>query len=40
MYGVNGGAPLSRDTQEFLSTALVMVIQGYGASFHACLRLK
>ena len=30
MYGVNGGAPLSRDTQEFLSTALVMVIQGYG----------
>ncbi|KAL8280471.1 hypothetical protein RQP46_007119 [Phenoliferia psychrophenolica] len=29
-YGVNGGAPLSRDTQEFLSTALVMIIQGYG----------
>ncbi|KAM0749891.1 acetyl-CoA synthetase-like protein [Meredithblackwellia eburnea MCA 4105] len=29
-FGVNGGAPLSRDTQEFLSTALVMVIQGFG----------
>ncbi|KAK4702079.1 long-chain acyl-CoA synthetase, partial [Phenoliferia sp. Uapishka_3] len=29
-YGVNGGAPLSRDTQEFLSTALTTIIQGYG----------
>ncbi|KAK4700523.1 hypothetical protein P7C70_g5726, partial [Phenoliferia sp. Uapishka_3] len=29
-YGVNGGAPLSRETQEFLSTALTTIIQGYG----------
>lgn len=28
MYGVNGGAALSRDTQEYLSTALVIIIQG------------
>ncbi|KAF8256833.1 hypothetical protein EI94DRAFT_1848697 [Lactarius quietus] len=27
---LSGGAPLSRETQEFLSTALVTVIQGYG----------
>lgn len=27
---LSGGAPISRETQEFLSTALVMVLQGYG----------
>ncbi|KAF8260067.1 long-chain-fatty-acid-CoA-ligase [Lactarius quietus] len=27
---LSGGAPLSRETQEFLSTALVTVVQGYG----------
>lgn len=28
VWGVSGGAPLSRETQEFLSMALVKVIQG------------
>lgn len=27
---LSGGAPISRGTQEFLSTALVTVLQGYG----------
>ncbi|KAJ7060732.1 long-chain-fatty-acid-CoA-ligase [Mycena amicta] len=27
---MSGGAPLSKDTQEFLSVALVMLLQGYG----------
>ena len=27
---LSGGAPISKATQEFLSTALVMVVQGYG----------
>lgn len=30
VWGVSGGAPLSRETQEFLSMALVKVIQGWG----------
>ncbi|GAA96553.1 uncharacterized protein L969DRAFT_94983 [Mixia osmundae IAM 14324] len=29
-YVLSGGAPISRDTQAFLSTALVTVLQGYG----------
>nr|BBE10601.1 long-chain acyl-CoA synthetase [Rhodotorula toruloides] len=29
-YALSGGAPISRETQEFLSIALVLIIQGYG----------
>jgi long-chain acyl-CoA synthetase len=29
-FALSGGAPISRETQEFLSIALVMVLQGYG----------
>ncbi|KAH8921775.1 acetyl-CoA synthetase-like protein [Atractiella rhizophila] len=29
-YAMNGGAPLSGDTQEFLNIALVTMLQGYG----------
>ncbi|POY76845.1 hypothetical protein BMF94_0097 [Rhodotorula taiwanensis] len=29
-YAMSGGAPISRETQEFLTLALVMIIQGYG----------
>ncbi|GAA5949926.1 hypothetical protein JCM21900_005526 [Sporobolomyces salmonicolor] len=29
-YALNGGAPISKETQEFLSVALVLIIQGYG----------
>ncbi|KWU43352.1 acetyl-CoA synthetase-like protein [Rhodotorula sp. JG-1b] len=29
-YAMSGGAPISKETQEFLSLALVMIIQGYG----------
>ncbi|GAA6014725.1 hypothetical protein JCM8202_001640 [Rhodotorula sphaerocarpa] len=29
-YAMSGGAPISRETQEFLSLALVLIIQGYG----------
>lgn len=32
-YGVCGGAPISRETQEFLSASLCMVIQGYGMTW-------
>lgn len=31
-YAMSGGAGISRETQEFLSTALVMIIQGYGST--------
>ncbi|SCV71084.1 BQ2448_2672 [Microbotryum intermedium] len=29
-YAMSGGAPISKETQEFLSIALVLMIQGYG----------
>lgn len=29
-FALSGGAPISKETQEFLSIALVMVLQGYG----------
>ncbi|GAA5825193.1 hypothetical protein JCM3770_002345 [Rhodotorula araucariae] len=29
-YALSGGAPISKETQEFLSIALVLIIQGYG----------
>jgi len=29
-YALSGGAPISKDTQEFLQTALVTMLQGYG----------
>ncbi|GAA5904425.1 hypothetical protein JCM6882_008906 [Rhodosporidiobolus microsporus] len=29
-YALSGGAPISKETQEFLTIALVMIIQGYG----------
>ncbi|GAA6027858.1 hypothetical protein JCM8097_001751 [Rhodosporidiobolus ruineniae] len=29
-YAMNGGAPISKETHEFLNTALVVIIQGYG----------
>ncbi|GAA5934830.1 hypothetical protein JCM3775_001645 [Rhodotorula graminis] len=29
-YAMSGGAPISKETQEFLSIALVLIIQGYG----------
>ena len=29
-FALSGGAPISRDTQEFLQTALVTMLQGYG----------
>lgn len=29
-YALSGGAPISKDTQEFLTIALVMIIQGCG----------
>ncbi|GAA6008643.1 hypothetical protein JCM10207_007189 [Rhodosporidiobolus poonsookiae] len=29
-YAMSGGAPISKETQEFLTLALVMIIQGYG----------
>ena len=31
-YAMSGGAGISKETQEFLSTALVMIIQGYGST--------
>jgi hypothetical protein len=32
-YALSGGAPISKDTQEFLTTALVMIIQGCVETF-------
>lgn len=32
-WALSGGAQISRETQEFLSTALVVILQGYGACF-------
>ncbi|BGP14781.1 hypothetical protein JCM10213_001852 [Rhodosporidiobolus nylandii] len=29
-YALSGGAPIAKETQEFLTIALVMIIQGYG----------
>lgn len=34
-FALSGGAPISKETQEFLSIALVMVLQGYGSSLRS-----
>lgn len=36
-WALSGGAQISRETQEFLSVALVTILQGYGMTECVCL---